>query len=126
MNNQSNQNQSFQTKQQIANVEHLVQQLISQTQQASMQYQQLLQQEQLNARTLEQLAQKEQHAAQVIQTALQGHQTATNQLNQIKSLCNQISTSQFTNVQYSNDNHFTEPLYSPSTTQFNSNGYNNH
>lgn len=78
---------------QLTQLESLVQQLVNQTQQASMQYQQLLAQEQQNARTLEQIAQKEQHAAHVIQTALQGHQTAIQQLHQINSLAHQLSVS---------------------------------
>lgn len=78
---------------QLAQCEQLIQQLVQQTQQASMKYQQLLQQEQRNALQLEQLAQREHQAAQIIQTALQGHQTALQQLHQISSLCNQIASS---------------------------------
>ena len=112
-----NMNSSFNSKQQLTDIEHLVQQLISQTQQASTQYQMLLEQEKQNAVMLEQIAQKENHAAQVIQTALQGHQTAVNQLNQIKSLCSQITLTTTNSV-------FNESL-TASNTQTNTTGYMN-
>ncbi|GKU78221.1 AMP-dependent synthetase and ligase [Paenibacillus sp. L3-i20] len=96
-----------QTSQQLAHAEQIIQQLVNQTQQASGQYQQLLNQELNNAKLLEQIAQREHQAAQIIQTALQGHQTALQQLQQISSICNQVSHSQTTNSQlhaYSNTN----------------------
>jgi len=89
---------NYNTSQPLTDIQRIVQQLETQTQQASMQYQQLLNQEQQNAKILEELAQKERQAAQTIQTALQGHQTAINQLNQVKSLCSQVSISSTTNI----------------------------
>lgn len=81
-------NQITQTQQ----ISQLVNQLMRQTEQASMQYQQLLKQEEMNAMQLEQIAQREHQAAQIIHTALQGHQTAMQQLQQINSMCNQLSS----------------------------------
>ncbi|MEK3883445.1 hypothetical protein [Paenibacillus sp. PL2-23] len=81
---------------QLNQIEGIVQQLIQQTQQASAQYQQLLKQEQENAALLQQIAQREQQAAQIIQTALQGHHTAVQQMQNITSLCNQISQTSLT------------------------------
>lgn len=79
--------------QQLAHAEQLIQQLVNQTQQASMQYQQLLNQEKNNALQLEQIAQREHQAASIIQNTLQGHQTAIQQLQQISGICHQISHS---------------------------------
>ncbi|EJY56761.1 AMP-dependent synthetase and ligase [Alicyclobacillus hesperidum URH17-3-68] len=67
-----------------------VQQLMQQTQQASMQYQQMMQQELQNAQTLEQLAQRERQAAQMIQQALQGHQMVMQQLQHIQQMCDRL------------------------------------
>ncbi|KQO01285.1 hypothetical protein [Paenibacillus sp. Leaf72] len=88
-------NQFSQTNisQQLSQCEHLLQQLMQQTQQASGMYQQLLKQEQANAAQLEQIAQREHQAAHIIQTSLQGHQKAMQQMQQISSICNQISSS---------------------------------
>lgn len=101
---------------QLAHATQLIQQLVNQTQQASVQYQQLLNQEQQNVRTLEQLAQREQQAAHVIQTALQGHQTAIQQLQQISGICNQISNS--------SNQYTTSPAFSNQQNQMTA--YSNH
>ncbi len=92
-------NQIMQTQQ----ISQLVNQLMRQTEQASVQYQQLLKQEQMNAMQLEQIAQREQQAAQVIQTALQGHQTAMQQLQQINSMCSQLSSAASFTPSYMNN-----------------------
>jgi hypothetical protein len=92
-------NQITQTQQ----ISQLVNQLMRQTEQASLQYQHLLQQEEMNARQLEQIAQREQQAAQIIQTALQGHQTAMQQLQQINSMCSQLSSAASFTPNYMNN-----------------------
>jgi hypothetical protein len=67
---------------QISECKQLLQQLISQTHQASQQYEIMLHQEQQNAQQLQQLAQREQQAAQMIQGALQGHHLAIQRMQQ--------------------------------------------
>lgn len=91
--------QSGNASSQLNQIEGIVQQLIQQTQQASVQYQQLLKQEQENAQLLQQIAQREQQAAQTIQTTLQGHQTAVQQMQHVMNLCNQVSHSTFAQSQ---------------------------
>lgn len=104
-----------QAYQQLAHAEQLIQQLVNQTQQASVQYQQLLHQEKNNAVQLEQIAQREHQAASIIQTALQGHQTAIQQLQQINAICQQISRTASSSYNTNNINNI--PVYSQSGNQ---------
>nr|WP_286672492.1 hypothetical protein [Cohnella hashimotonis] len=88
----------------------MIQQLVSQTQQASQMYQQLQQQEQQNASRLEELAQREHKAAQIIQQTLHGHQTAIQQLQQVSQICRQLE--QTVNMQLSQQAIQSQPSHS--------------